>query len=593
MISLHQRALHLKTTRLHYVVWVAVIFAFLCLPLMVRGATLSLSPATGVYQAGDTFSVSVVVNTEGSSINASDATLSFNPKELSVVSVSRAGSIFNLWITEPTFSNTAGTISFGGGLPAGYTGSRGTIMNVTFRSLGSGTSRVTMTGGSVLANDGRGTNVLTSMNSGSYTIQSKSTAPMPEVIVEYVPPSNTPPAPVITSSTHGDTSVWYSLTTAELAWTVPAGVTAVRTLIDDKSTSIPSKVYETPINSIKLPDLPEGVSYFHLQFKNADGWGKVSHYRLAIDSKKPNSIKISLPADANMANPEQKLLVLVQDDTSEVKTFKVKVNATELFTVSDETGSGTIALPTLEPGYHVVTVEAFDQAGNSIVDTFSFTIESFDKLRFTEYPSRLNEEVIPVIMGMTRPDSIVHVVMQKIGSQPSTYTVNSDQEGLFTFIPEGTLSTGVYELSAYAIDSFGARSEMSDVVRIVVEQPGYLRVGGYIISVLSVIVPLLVLVISLILGTWYLIKRIFRLRKRVRTESSEALEILHQEFSLLRSTLVSASSQLAMSRKSQKLTKAEETLVADMEQALATSEKRVQKEIGDVSDLVDKNRNEK
>ena len=86
-------------------------------------ATLSVSPGTGVYQSGTTFTAKVVVNTQGDPINAADGSLKFNPQELSVVSVNRSSSIFNLWVTEPAFSNSAGTISFSGGLPSGYTGS--------------------------------------------------------------------------------------------------------------------------------------------------------------------------------------------------------------------------------------------------------------------------------------------------------------------------------------------------------------------------------------------------------------------------------------------------------------------------------------
>ena len=75
-----------------------------------EAATLRLSPATGGYTAGSTFTVQVVINTEGAGVNAAEGTLSFNPSELSVVSVSRGASIFNLWTQEPSFSNGAGTI---------------------------------------------------------------------------------------------------------------------------------------------------------------------------------------------------------------------------------------------------------------------------------------------------------------------------------------------------------------------------------------------------------------------------------------------------------------------------------------------------
>ena len=551
-------------------------------------ATLSLSPATGVYTAGGTFTARVMVNTQGQSINAADATLSFNPKELSVVSVNRNGSIFNLWVTEPTFSNSAGTINFSGGLPSGYTGSSGNIMTVTFRAAGAGTARVNFTGGSVLANDGRGTNVLTSMNGGSYTIQAASVAPEPEVI-EYVAPANTPAAPNVKSSTHPDSLAWYTKKTAELSWSIPSGVTSVRTLLNDNPTSVPTKVYENPIDSITIEDLDEGVSYFHIQFKNADGWGRVTHYRLAVDSVNPTNIEISHPEDADLASPIQTLLVKVEDETSEVSTYKVKIDSEEPYDFSDEEGRGEIALPSLEPGYHSVIIEAFDRAGNSIIGTHSFTILSFDKPVFTEYPNQIGEEVIPVIKGQTRPNSEVEVSFTKIGTEPKVYMVNSDENGEFIFIPEGTLSSGVYELYAVAKDKFGAKSEMSDVVRIAVQQPGYLRIGNFIVSVFSVIVPLVLMLFALLFGVWYLFAYFRRFRKRVDVESREALQILHKEFSVLGQIIDVQESNMIDSRKTKKLTKAEAEMLEVFRSALSSSKDKVQKEINDVAELTNKN----
>ncbi len=266
-----------------------LIFGLFLVASIASAASLSLSPATGVYGSNQTFSVRVSVNTSGAAINAADGTIKFNPNELSVVSVSK-GSVFNLWTAEPTFSNSAGTISFSGGTPTGYTGASGAVLNITFKTKGSGPTKVNFSSGSVLAADGRGTNVLTNMGGGTYTISAATSEPAPEVIIEYVPPANTPGAPSVTSNTHPDSQAWYAKKDAELAWSLPAGVTAIRTLLDSSAGSIPSKVYDNPMSSITLTDLDEGVQYFHIQFQNADGWGRVTHYRLAVDSIAPSNL---------------------------------------------------------------------------------------------------------------------------------------------------------------------------------------------------------------------------------------------------------------------------------------------------------------
>jgi len=568
-------------------------FCFWCLgPLSVFAATLSMSPATGVYQSGVTFSVNVTVNTSGKAINAADGTLSFNSRELSVVSVSRGASIFNLWTSEPAFSNSAGTVSFSGGSPSGFTGGAGNVMTVTFRALASGAPKVSITGGSVLAADGRGTNVLTSMNGGTYTISAVASQPAAETIVEYVAPANTPNAPSVKSSTHSDFSLWHKANTAQLSWNVPAGVVAVRTLLDGNAISVPSKVYEPPINTITLSDLDAGISYFHIQFKNADGWGKVAHARLAIDNTAPAEFKLTLPPDTDLTSPNQFLHTTFNDsDTSApIIEYKIQLDGAEPFSIVPDGDNKGIDLIDLKPGYHTVVVEAIDAAGNSSISTLSFTILAFDKPVFTIYPSELTEGVIPVIKGTTRSNAIVEITIGRGSQEPAVYEVSSNETGTFTFIPDNAFTSGVYTLTAVAVDGRGARSDTSDSIRIAVQQPGYIAIGAFIVNILSVFVSLFALIVLASLSVWYTIGRFRKLRGRVASEALEATAVLEQEFTILEKTLSEEALALAATRKGDTLTKGEQHLVDHMQNVIKTARVRVQKEVSDVSELVSKNK---
>jgi len=112
------------------------IFTFLILASEAKagGASLFLSPPSGTYAINSAFSIKVNVNSGGEAINAAEGTLVYNPAELSVVSLSKSSSIFTLWTTEPTFSNSTGNISFGGGMPSNFTGTNGTIFSITFKA---------------------------------------------------------------------------------------------------------------------------------------------------------------------------------------------------------------------------------------------------------------------------------------------------------------------------------------------------------------------------------------------------------------------------------------------------------------------------
>jgi hypothetical protein len=540
-------------------------------------ATLRLSPETGVYTAGSTFTASILINTQGKPINAADAELGFNPKEISVVSVNRGSSIFNLWTLEPTFSNSAGTISFGGGSPAGYTGSNGNILTITF--IAAGTPKVTFKSGSILAADGQGTNVLTSMNGGTYTIQAKTEAPPPE----YVPPANTPLAPNVTSSTHTDEDAWYKETTAKLSWTVPNDVTAVRTLLDESKSTVPTIVYEEPITSREITDLPQGTSYFHIQFKNADGWGRVTHFALNVDSEAPSEFTIS-EESGDTTNPSRTLVFTIKD-TSPITKYTIQIDGGEVIEYIDTERTGTYKVPTLSPGRHTVVVEAFDSAGNSRVASHSFDVQSFERPVFTEYPDRVNAGVIPALRGTTRPNARVEVKLMNGDREFDAYTVESNGEGNFTFIPDEPLPIGVYDITAIAFDEHGAMSEPSQTIRMIVEKPGYLAIGSFMVSLLSVLVPLIALLFILVFGTWYLYHRLRVWRKKVMRETTEAEDKLRTEIDGVLVNLHANVEALKESRKT-KLTRAELTLIEGIENDLRSAQAKIKKEITDIEDVV-------
>ena len=166
-----------------------LIFAFLIFAVnTASAATLYFSPASGNQTAGNIMTVNVLVNSQGQAINSADTIITYPINYLEVVSISKSGSIFSLWVEEPTFSNGSGTINLSGGLPTpGYNGTAGKIIGITFRLKTAGTASLVFSSASVRANDGYGTNVLLSASPASYNI----TAP-----VKVEPPPEPKPVPV-------------------------------------------------------------------------------------------------------------------------------------------------------------------------------------------------------------------------------------------------------------------------------------------------------------------------------------------------------------------------------------------------------------
>jgi hypothetical protein len=331
------------------------------------GASLYLSPSSGLYSLGSTFSVEIELDTGGESINAAEGTLIFDPDKINVVSISKSGSIFTLWTTEPTFSNSLGTIQFGGGTPESFKGSSGTIITIRFHAKLVGTNNVNFSAGSVLAADFKGTNILASMISGTYVIQ-----PGIVPVLEYVPPENSPPAPTVSSPTHSDSEKWYSNKDPKFIWEVPQDVTGVKLLIDNQSLSIPTVFYSEAISEKRVEDLDDGIWYLHVQLRNDWGWGGISHFKFQIDTQSPDSFEIKVKEGKETTNPRPTLFFETTDEPSGIDHFEVQIDKGKPIRVEQP----EYRLPRLTIGKYLVLIKAIDKAGNSTLSTTIISIIS-------------------------------------------------------------------------------------------------------------------------------------------------------------------------------------------------------------------------
>lgn len=148
----------------------AAIIALSALPASAfAAAKVYLSPSSGSFRAGETFSASLYVSTD-QAMNAASVELSFSPADLEVLSISKSG-IINVWAQEPAFSNSKGTVSIEGVvLNPGYTGTKGKIASITIRPKREATTKLRIQSATVMANDGLGTALTTSTEGAVYSI---------------------------------------------------------------------------------------------------------------------------------------------------------------------------------------------------------------------------------------------------------------------------------------------------------------------------------------------------------------------------------------------------------------------------------------
>ena len=341
-----------------------------------------ISPSTGSYSSGQTFTATVRAVPGGDSVNAVEASMTFDPDLLSVVSVNKTGSVFSLWTTEPTFSNAAGTISFGGGSPSPFT-STSNLLNITFRTVANGDAAVGFNTASVLAADGLGTDVYEDGIGASYTVAVSDTptptpTPTPgtegddggdendEAIIFGDPPR----PPEIGSPIFLDPDVWYNTTDGVFTWTLPFDVSAVAIEVSDDSENIPQDSEEAIIDPpneefvVNSENVSDGVQYISINFENQVGWGAVTNRKLKIDTTPPEAFTVDV-------NPSPKpdgfplLNFNANDVTSGIDYYEMTVAENEPLRVSPDEAELGYLLRDLEDGTYTVSVVAVDMAGNS------------------------------------------------------------------------------------------------------------------------------------------------------------------------------------------------------------------------------------
>jgi hypothetical protein len=560
-----------------------LIFAF-CVFSKVEAASLFISPSSGTYTVGQTFNVSVYVSSIDQAMNAVSANLNFPSDILQVTSLSKTGSIITNWVQEPNYSNTNGTISLEGiVLNPGYQGYNGKILTISFKAKAIGEALISFNSSTVLANDGLGTNILTNVSSANFTIEAASqipVSPKAETPTKYL---GTPQAPEIISSTHPDPNKWYKETTAQFSWKITDDISQDAVVIDQNPRTIPSKVYTPPITFKEVNDLPEGISYIHVQLKNSYGWGDVSHFRIQIDKTPPDNFIVKVDNEGDPTNPQPILKFKASDALSGIDYYEIKIGDLSKINVSSEniTDSG-FKIPVTPPGKYSVIIKAVDKAGNYSFGVTDLTISPIEEPIITEYPKRLDPGAPLVAKGIS---NICKKVILFLQNERKEIIQNEGdcENGHFVATLNRTLENGVYNLWLQAVDSRGAFSNYTKPKTIIVSPPVFIQIGNLLIPYLSVIITLTALVIFLIILSLYGYRKINHLKRVVTKETKEAQTALFESFNNLRNEISSLVSQIdgkpGLSKKEQKI-------LDELKEILNKTEEKVSKEIKDIKEKI-------
>jgi len=329
------------------------IFIF-ALPRLGQAASFTLSPSAGSITIGSTFDVSILLDTQGKSINAVEMSLSFPTDKLQIVSTSAGKSIIGVWTSQPRYDNQNGRINLQGGVPGGINVSGGLITTVTFRTRAVGTAFLKFLPNSkALLNDGYGTDALEQTQNGVYQL--------------ILPP---PAGPIVASETHPDQSRWYQSQTVVLRWATEENVDGYSYMLSDNPIDLPDNIVDSDKNSLSYKNVSDGIHYFHIKALKNGLWGGITHFSIKIDSAPPALFPIDIIPSARTKERQPVIQFQTTDGLSGIDHYEIK-----LIPLTPGVGNATSSLlfvetqspyipDLLELGDYDAIVRAYDYAGN-------------------------------------------------------------------------------------------------------------------------------------------------------------------------------------------------------------------------------------
>jgi hypothetical protein len=538
-------------------------------------ANLGISPSSVTSKVGKTFTVDLVVNNNTDAINAVAALITYPKDALSITSVSKTGSFMSLWAEEPIYSNENGTLKLEGvALNPGFSKATGKVISVTFKALQEGNVSIVVKSGQVLANDGNATDVLKTTGSALVYITDESS---PAVAVKETV------VPVITSPTHPDSALWYARRDATFEWKLPSGVTAVRTVYSDKETSVPSKVYDPPVDNRSFTADADGVMYMAVQFRNASGWGAVTRYKFQIDSQAPESLKASFPDGSVTTNQTPAVLVLAEDLLSGLRAVTMSIDNGQPIEFPIDS-SNLYRLPKQNSGNHTVVINAVDNAGNVSTVSLDYTIQMINPPVITEYTKKVDFDTKFKVVGATYPQSTVEVALTDADGIISTTKIQSNETGVFTLLWDKSLDSGVYEMRARVLDGRGSISEYTENRVIIVERMVLVRFGIFVMNWLSVILIIIIATLMVCGTLWYALVQFARFRRRVRRNLAEVENTLHVNVKALRSDTEEFHDVLVKAERKRDLTREENAILKKFKKRLQITEKEIEQKLEDATE---------
>jgi len=564
----------------------------------IKSASLYISPALQTNEIDEEFPIEIKINSAGQFINSAEGALDFDKTKLQAKSISKSGSVFRFWATEPSFNNEKGTIIFAGGLTTpGFKAESGTLFTVYFKPKAVGAAPINFSSGAILANDGQGTNIITALGNSKITVIPKSISPLndqnknnltgtssKEMIGNgnFKKASSSSSNIIITSTTHPDQNTWYKNNNIELSWTMPDGLAEASIALDSSPEGEPNgKAKGEKLFKKEFKNVPNGIWYFHLTPISKDIKFEIVHYRILIDNRPPEPFNIAIDQSDPSDWPTLKFKTI--DEISGLSRYEVMIGSLEEKGQTIEGTEGFLKVSGLEIGEHTALVKAIDLAGNEAYSTVNFIIQPIETPVIKDHSTELKPTDKFYISGTALPDVGIDIFLQNDDGRIITKSTKSDQSGNWQLVSSLGLPNGRYLAWVQAVNKNGISSMPSEQIEFLISPPVFARVGIFIINYVTVFVSLIAMIILIIISAIYLWNMY---RGQLRKETKDIERVLHNNMETLKKKIDSEIADLARGIPSQNTIKSKIKARLNLRQAVDATASRIYKEVNDVKKII-------
>lgn len=320
-----------------------------------QAAQIYLLPQEAEVGVGDTILSELRIDTEGENVNAFDIKLFYPFDVLEIAEVIKGGSLINLWISEPSYSNDEGVLEVQGGRIGGLSGD-GILLKILFRGKSISSGLVTFHPTSkVLLHDGQGTPAQSSYSPAYYIVK--------ERIADSLE---------LTSRTHPTEDMWYQANKINIMWKTQNSLLYSHILSRD-AVQVPDNQPDEEAGAVEYNKPSDGIYYFSVKESsdNGESWSSISTYRLLQDKTPPESFEIILGRDDSIYGGKHFITFASSDRTSGIDHYEIHEGTLMQTLIGAKwkviKGSYPLSDQKLNS---IIKVKAVDEAGNYRVETF-------------------------------------------------------------------------------------------------------------------------------------------------------------------------------------------------------------------------------